>query len=307
MKQLLFIIVIATSCNTASDNEMDTVIEEPVTDVTEQEVYSIELSRAIPIDGITLKDGVIYASSGFSGSAVYSIDPENGEVSEIVSSIPAPITTIKAADGKLYSTTYTQEEQLYVTNPDNGDVSRFGSITDGSAGLVQDSEGNFFVSIYGPYQNENNKIYKITSSGESEVYIEGNGIFAPIGLAIDENDNLFIANTTSGRIYKVSKEKEITLFATLGSSDGYYATGHLAYYSGKIYASGNHHNKVFVVDADGVVSTLAGTGVAGFKDGDKEVAQFNVPNGIAVSEDGKRLYVLDGGQSTRRRLRVIKL
>ena len=40
------------------------------------------------------------------------------------------------------------------------------------------------------------------------------GLNGPLGLATDENDNLFIANYNEGTIVRVTQEKEISIIAT---------------------------------------------------------------------------------------------
>src|SRR5690606_40996330 len=56
--------------------------------------------------------------------------------------------------------------------------------------------------------------------------------------------------------------------------------------------AGNH--AIRKIDAKGNVTTLAGTGEAGFADGDAGEAQFNSPQGIAIAADGT-VYVADSG------------
>ncbi len=55
---------------------------------------------------------------------------------------------------------------------------------------------------------------------------------------------------------------------------------------------GNH--RIRLVAADGVVSTLAGSGTAGFVDGPGSSARFNAPRDVAVGPDGS-LFVADQG------------
>ncbi|NBV35213.1 MAG: hypothetical protein EBR81_15820, partial [Proteobacteria bacterium] len=51
---------------------------------------------------------------------------------------------------------------------------------------------------------------------------------------------------------------------------------------------------------DGIVSTFAGTGVAGGADGAGSVATFNAPIGIAVDPDGNLIVADTGGHTIRR-------
>jgi sugar lactone lactonase YvrE len=56
----------------------------------------------------------------------------------------------------------------------------------------------------------------------------------------------------------------------------------------------SYNHKVKLLDVtSGQVQTLVGTGAAGDADGDFEEAQLNEPAGLALDEDGTRLYIAD--------------
>ena len=59
-------------------------------------------------------------------------------------------------------------------------------------------------------------------------------------------------------------------------------------------ADRNNHRIRAIVIATGAVTTLAGSGSVGSADGMGTAASFNAPFGIAVSPDGRVLYVTDG-------------
>jgi DNA-binding beta-propeller fold protein YncE len=69
-------------------------------------------------------------------------------------------------------------------------------------------------------------------------------------------------------------------------------------------ADTNHHRIVIADLATGEVVEVAGTGVAGYGDGDFESAQFDQPQGMALSSDGTVLYLADTGTHT---VRVLDL
>jgi sugar lactone lactonase YvrE len=66
-------------------------------------------------------------------------------------------------------------------------------------------------------------IYQITPSGNMSVYVEGMGIAT--GLAFDHEENLYVGDR-SGTIFKISKSRQIYVFATLEPSIAAY---HLAF------------------------------------------------------------------------------
>lgn len=71
--------------------------------------------------------------------------------------------------------------------------------------------------------------------------------------------------------------------------------------SGNVYVADYWNHAIRKVAPDGTVTTLAGNGVCGMKDGDASVAQLCKPWGVAVGADGK-VYFSDSGNN---RIRVI--
>lgn len=88
------------------------------------------------------------------------------------------------------------------------------------------------------------------------------------------------------------------ILAQLGALQGVAVDG-----AGNVYFSDTDHHRVRRVDAAGIISTVAGTGAAGFGgDGGAAIsAQLNLPYGLAVDAAGN-LYVADLGNERIRRI-----
>jgi sugar lactone lactonase YvrE len=85
-------------------------------------------------------------------------------------------------------------------------------------GLAFDREGLLYVS-----SRYDGIIYQITPSGSMSVYVEGMGVAT--GLTFDQDENLYVGDR-SGTIFKISKSRQIYVFATLEPSIAAY---HLAF------------------------------------------------------------------------------
>jgi len=151
------------------------------------------------------------------------------------------------------------------------------------------------------------------------------GLNHPAGLAFDGEGNLYIADTGNNRIRKVDGSGIITTVVGNGlagfAGDGSVATSaELSSPSavavdaaGNLYIndgvagnnyfpdSGNH--RVRRVDVSGIITTIAGSGSAGFSgDGGAATnAQLNYPSGLAV-DGGGNLFIADRGNN---RIRMV--
>ena len=62
---------------------------------------------------------------------------------------------------------------------------------------------------------------------------------------------------------------------------------------GRLFIADSGHNRILVADLNGVLSVAIGSGKEGFADGAAGEASFRQPQGLALSEDGRTLYVAD--------------
>ena len=136
---------------------------------------------------------------------------------------------------------------------------------------------------------------------------EGGGYLrAALGLAFDAGGNLYIADRDANQVWRVDADGNTQRIAGTGdgnySGDGGPATEatlnsprNLAIgVDGSVYIADSGNHCVRRVAADGTISTVAGSGVAGyFGDGGPAVeARLLSPSGVAVDSDGS-LYIAD--------------
>src|SRR5690606_25042593 len=124
----------------------------------------------------------------------------------------------------------------------------------------------------------------------------------PWGLVRGLDGSLFVADGgEANRIRRIAPDGRVTTFA--GSSEGFAdGIGTAAKFHtpsslaidrlGNLYVADTGNHAIRKISRNGQVTTLAGTGVPGFRDGDGALAQFRAPMGVAV-DGGGRVYVAD--------------
>ena len=95
-------------------------------------------------------------------------------------------------------------------------------------GLAFDHNGLLYVS-----SRHDGIVYQVTPTGNMSVYVEGMGVAT--GIAFDEEENLYVGDR-SGTVFKISRSRQIYVFATLEPSIAAY---HLAFGpEGYLYITG---------------------------------------------------------------------
>ncbi len=160
----------------------------------------------------------------------------------------------------------------------------------------------------------NGKVYTVAGNGQ-EGYMEGKygdaQFYAPSGLAIDANNNVYVADTLNHVIRRITPEGEVSTYAGgKAGKDGYQdgsleealfnePTGLVFDERGGLYVSdsGNHLIRYIY---NGHVTTIAGSPtelddfgymIGGYQNGDRTEAKFNRPRGLAY--DQGVLFVAD--------------
>ena len=137
----------------------------------------------------------------------------------------------------------------------------------------------------------------------------------PAGVAYDSSGNLYVASQDDHVVRKVDLKGIITTVAGTGeqgfSGDGGSATsaqldtpsGVAVDSTGVLYIADSHNHRIRRVGTDGTITTIAGTGVAGFSGdgGSAAQAQLNFPAGISLDSSGT-LYIADSGNAAIRKV-----
>ncbi|MDP9954345.1 sugar lactone lactonase YvrE [Streptomyces sp. DSM 41269] len=128
----------------------------------------------------------------------------------------------------------------------------------------------------------------------------------PFGLAIDSGGTLYFSDRVNHRIRKITTDGKISTVAGTGTG-GFRGDGGLAVSAqlknprgvavdsaGGLYVVDSDNHRVRKITADGKITTVAGTGVAGFggDGGPAAAAQLNVPYSVAVDSAGV-LYIAE--------------
>ncbi|MFF1377448.1 hypothetical protein [Streptomyces sp. NPDC058308] len=182
-------------------------------------------------------------------------------------------------------------------------------------GVAVDGSGNVYIA-----DTHNHRVRRITPEGAITT-VAGNGdagfvsdggpavatrLNYPTDVAVDGAGNLYIADRHNHRIRKVTPDGNITTVAGNGNagfiSDGGPAVATPLNYpwsvtvdeAGNLYIGDTNNHRVRKVDTRGTITTVAGTGQAGYvSDGGPAVAtKLHYPFGVALDSAGT-LYIAD--------------
>ncbi|MCL3996209.1 NHL domain-containing protein [Streptomyces lavenduligriseus] len=179
--------------------------------------------------------------------------------------------------------------------------------------LALDSEGALYVA-----DGNNHRVRKITADGKIST-VAGAGVAGfsgdggpataarlnvPMGVAVDSTGTLYVTEYHNNRVRKITTDGKISTVAGNGAAafggDGGPAVSaqlnrpHAVVVDGAgvLYIADGENHRIRKVAADGKISTVAGTGVAGFggDGGPATSAQLHLPVGLVLDSAGN-LYI----------------
>ena len=194
----------------------------------------------------------------------------------------------------------------------------------GPSAVILDSVGNLLIADSG-----NCRIRKVgtngiitTMAGKGIPFYSGdNGaatnaaINNPVGLTLDTNGNLFIADSQNNRVRKVAVNGTITTVAGNGTagfnadnipatgSELNYPTGVAVDVTNNLFIADYSNQRIRKVNALGTISTVAGTGSSGYSGdgGSPTSAKINSPSGV-VLDAAHNLFIVDYGNQCIRKV-----
>lgn len=195
------------------------------------------------------------------------------------------------------------------------------------SGVAIDDSGNIFIADFA-----NNRIREINGKTDTITTVAGSGgggyngdgilainaeLYYPTEIAVDDSDNLYIADYGNSRIRKVTHATDmISTYAGTGTP-GYTGDGKVATSAELNYPQGvalDKYNVLYIADAGNncirtvnptshIITTIAGNGTGGFSGdgGPAAAAELDYPENVAFDAAGN-MYIADNGNNRIRKV-----
>jgi sugar lactone lactonase YvrE len=138
----------------------------------------------------------------------------------------------------------------------------------------------------------------------------------PSGLTIGRDGAIYVSDAPNHRIRRIDQELNVTTIAgggPVGLTNGSFADGPAlsARFNlpaglatdrmGNLIVADKDNHRIRLISPDGMVRTLAGSGIEGHRDGPSSDAQFSFPVGVSVDDEGN-IFVTEHGNNSLRQI-----
>ena len=281
---------------------------------------AVDSAAAFTGTAVGFASSVLYDQPGSTGLKVLDVSITNNMGFAIGETPDGTETGVRVLFGDITSVSAESDPRLQVT------VDTPVTFVSDPTGVAVGDDGAIFVTTQHQIMKIENGTLSVhagaMSSGYQNRFGSGARFNYPIGIAVHPTDGaLIVAELDGNRVRRVDREGMATLVAGTGTVGAVNGAGNVAQFdgptgvaidsTGAIYvseSSGHRVRRILFTGSDRTqashytVSTLAGSGTAGFADATGGGAQFDTPCGLACDGDGN-VYVADAGNM---RIRLVR-
>jgi sugar lactone lactonase YvrE len=273
-----------------------------------------------PVSLLIEPDGALLVCD-FDNASIRRVDAAGAVTTLTSQPLPGPFGLVRVPDGTVYfDTDYDPtgykdrlSGTLWRLDTTSGAVTVVAADIGRPRGLAALADGRLALA---DYQGARIRIFDPASGMASDLaglsgcmgFADGQGTGArfarPYGLVVLADGRVVVTDYDNHRLRVVTADGRVSSYAGDGGSgtiDGprlaarfVNPDGLVMDAAGNLYISDAGAHRVRRLGTDDVVSTVAGDGTEGFADGPGAQARFFGQEGIAVTADGKTLFVADG-------------
>lgn len=235
-----------------------------------------------------ITDDIIFDEAGnlygadYDGTNIYKVTPA-GEVSIFAGGFQAPNGLAFDSAGNLFMCDNTGDA-IYKMDSDGNILDSWDVAS--PSGLIKehDSDTLIFTTYLG------HTIQKLAPDGVMIPMFSGGELNGPVGLTYDGDNNLYIANFTDRKIFRVDGDELVQIIQLPGGG----SLGFIAFAMDHIFATAFTRDKIYKVNPffqDSITAVYGGAPGTVTLDGPVESARYDSPNGIRTNAGGDTLFI----------------